>query len=211
MSISSSTTNSSSNINNTNNEKIKQIKFGVLSQETKNLNAHSLITSYLSHSKIKSSTIKNENTFEFIPEKYANLSIIIYQITDFKKIFELFNWFNAFIILTDIESKNCSEELEKIVDCILDASEREGKKCYVLGFYKDKKNILINEKQIDTLLEVKSVEFEYSEINIDAEEDFVKIMDYIITDGVNIMMENMVFEQNHKLDYDQSQSKCIII
>ena len=210
MSVSSSTTNSSSNLNNMKKGGIKEIKFGILSQETQNLNTNTLFNSYLSNSKPKSSTIKNNHTFEFIPENYPNLNIIIYQVTDLKKIYETFNWYNSFMILIDIETKNCSKELEKIVDCILDASEQEQKKCYVLGFYKDKKQILVSEKQINSLLEVKGIEFEYSEINIDAEEDFVKIMNYVIMDGLNILMENIVFEQNHKLDYDQSQSKCTV-
>ena len=79
-----------------------------------------------------------------------------------------------------------------------------------MGFNKDKKEILVNEKQVNDLLELKTVEFEYSEIYIDAQEDFAKIMDYIIMDQMSIIMENSNFEQN-KLGYDQSQSKCIII
>lgn len=210
MSISSSTTNSSSNINNTKNEEINEIKFGVLSQETQNLNATSLFTSYLSNSKTKLVVIKNDYNYEFIPDKYQNLTITINHIKNLRKIFELYNRYNAFIILIDIQTKNCLEELSKIIDCVLDATETDKKKCYVLGFNKDKKEILVNEKQVNDLLELKTVEFEYSEIYIDAQEDFAKIMDYIIMDQMNIIMENSNFEQN-KLGYDQSQSKCIII
>ena len=139
MSISSSTTNSSSNINNTKNEEINEIKFGILSQETQNLNATSLFTSYLSNSKTKLVVIKNDYNYEFIPDKYQNLTITINHIKNLRKIVEIYNLYNAFIILIDIQTKKCFEELSTIIDCILDATETDKKNVMFWDLIKIKK------------------------------------------------------------------------
>lgn len=189
----------------------KSIKFGIISQESPCINPYSLITEYFKYSKPKTTNIKNDHYFEFIPDSNSNLTIILRQILELDKIYDSFSWYNFFLLFIDIQTKKCLEELEKTVDCLIEAGEKSSKKCYVLGFFEENSDNNIPEEKINTILDAKGIYYEYVDINAKSIEEFAKVMEYIIMDSCAIIKEKILTEKNSELNIDQSTSHCTII
>lgn len=193
-------------------KKCKNIKIGIIAQNSNNLNVYSLFTNYFSFSKPRRSNIKSEHYFEFVPNFDQEMSVALRQVTEFSKVYESYSWFNTFIIMIYIQDKNALAELEKIVNCIVDASEKDTKKCYVFGFFEDEANDNIPEVKITTMLDAKGIDYEYTDLNINETAQFTKVMEYVVNDSCDLIKNKMLHEKDKKeFSDDKSKSHCIII
>lgn len=190
---------------------LNSIKFGIISQKSPNINSYSLITEYFNYSKPKSTNIKNDHYFEFTPESNTNIVYVLRQILELDKLYDSFNWYNFFLIFIDIQTKKCINDLEKAVDCIIEAGEKSSKKCYVLGFFQENNEKNVSEAKINTILEAKGIYYEYADIKADKIEEFAKVMEYIINDSCAVIKEKILTEKNSELNIDQSTSHCTIV
>ena len=202
--------NAEKNIKSSNPDK-KSIKYGILYQNSDLININDLFNIYLD--KEKPNIIKNTNKgYEFSLEKYENLyfHFEIIPEEELKNIYNIYSFFNFFLIFVDIQSTACKKILESYINSLIDCSQDNTKKSYIFGVYKDGNSIINKDEQITTILNCKGIDYEYSEININLNEQFPKGVDYLIEDSQEIM-EEIEFEEIHnKFNRDKGKS-CIII
>lgn len=193
-------------------KKYKNIKIGIIAQNTNSLNVYSLFNTYFGFSKPKHSNIKSEHYFEFVPSFDEEISVALRHVTEFAKVYETYKWFNTFIIMIYIQDKNALTELEKIVNCIMNASEKDAKKCYVFGFFEDESNDNLPEVKITTMLDAKGIDYEYTDLNINETAQFTKVMEYVVNDSCDIVKNKMLHEKEKKDVHndDKSKSHCFI-
>ncbi len=205
-----------SNENQKNSEKIKEnnkktIKYGIMRQITENINLSKLFNIYFD--KIKPNVLKNTpKSYEFIVNKYENISFNfdIIPEEEIPNLYNIYNYFNFFMIFTDIQSTASLKILESYIDRLIDCSEDNTKKCYIFGIYKDSNNIINKDEQITTILNCKGIDYEYSEININLNEDFSKGVEYILEDSKEIM-EEIEFEELHNKNGKNPGKSCLIL
>ena len=127
-----------------------------------------------------------------------------------KNIFHLYSSLNFFLIFIDIQSTVALKNLENYVDKLISCSQDITKKSYIFGAFKDSNLIVNSDEKISTILNCKGIDYEYSEININLNEDFPKGMEYIIEDSKEIMEEMKSDELMEKRE-EEKQRSCIIL
>ncbi len=190
---------------------LKTIKYGMLYQKSTLLNINELFNIYFD--KIKPNVLKNTpKSYEFIVNKYENISFNfdIIPEEEIPNLYNIYNYFNFFMIFTDIQSTASLKILESYIDRLIDCSEDNTKKCYIFGIYKDSNNIINKDEQITTILNCKGIDYEYSEININLNEDFSKGVEYILEDSKEIM-EEIEFEELHNKNGKNPGKSCLIL
>ena len=157
--------------------------------------------------------IKNEEKeYEFRLENDNTLHYIFRVIKeeDMNNLQQIYSNLNFFLIFIDIQSTAALKNLEKFIDNLIACSEDITKKCYIFGAYKDSNSIINKDEKISTILNCKGIDYEYSEININQDEDFPKGMEYIIEDSKEIMEEFKFEEIRNKMEKDKVRS-CLIL
>jgi hypothetical protein len=158
--------------------------------------------------------MKNENNYEFKPNNYPNELIKIHKIGNLKKIKEQFKIYKEFFIFLDIQQGNCLQILDEILNIIIDCSDKNNvKKCYILGFYNDRKLDILNEDKMKLILDAKEINYEYNQINYKNENEFLEAMEFCIQDinDIEISRLNGAKEEEIINNIDHSSSKCILI
>ncbi len=190
--------------------KKKSIKYGIIHQQSENINIKEFFNSYFEE---KSPNIikNNEKSYVFSPNDNINNSIVfdfaVLVDSDMNKIYDIYKYFNFFLIFIDIHNIKSFTCLEQYIDQLIDCSEDITKKCYIFGVYCDEKRINNKDKRIINILNSKGIDYEYSEININIREEFSKGIQYIIEDSKEIM-EEIEFQGKNEMDYGKS---CQII
>ena len=203
-----------SNKTNKNSDKsseIKSIKYGIIFQKSTLIKISEIFKFYFSKS--NPNIIKNlENEYEFTLEKDESLHFIFRVINenDMKNITQIYKTLNFFLIFIDVQSTASLKFLENSIDKLIACNEDITKKCYIFGAYRDNNLIVNKDEKISTILNCKGIDYEYSEINIDKDEDFPKGMEYIIDDSKE-MMEEMKFEEIRNDMEKNKQRSCLII
>ena len=87
------------------------------------------------------------------------------------------------------------------------------KKCYILGFYNDRKLDILNEDKMKLILDAKEINYEYNQINYKNENEFLEAMEFCIQDinDIEISRLNGAKEEEIINNIDHSSSKCILI
>ena len=197
--------------NKSENFNVATIKYGILQQQSDFIKINELFNNYFQKS--NPNIIKNSpKCYEFSLDKLDNINFNFELIpeVEIKNLYNIYNFFNFFLIFIDIQSSESLTILESYIDRLIDCSQDNTKKSYIFGMYKDKNSIKNKEERITTILNCKGVDYEYSEFNVDAIDEFPKIIDYLIGDSKEIM-EEIDFEDIHnKFGRDKGKS-CIII
>jgi len=207
----------SSSLSNKNDKNLKInliINLGLLVHNSTLFNLNRLFTNYFINSKSFDYKIKNENNYEFKPNNYPNEIIKIHKIGNLKRIKEQYKIFDEFFILLDIQQGNCLQILDEILNIIIDCSDKNNiKKCYILGFYNDRKLDILNEEKMKFILDAKEINYEYNQINYKNENEFLEAMEYCIQDinDIEISRLNGAKEEEILNSIDHSSSKCILI
>ena len=190
---------------------LKAIKYGIISQNSTLIKINELFKYYFEKS--NAIVIKNEEReFEFTLEKNKDLHYIFRVLNEeaMKNIFQLYASLNFFLIFIDIQSTVALKNLENYVDKLIACSQDITKKSYIFGAYKDEKLIVNNDEKINTILNCKGIDYEYSQININLHEDFPKGVEYIIEDSKEIMEEMKSDEILEKIESEKQRS-CTIL
>ena len=109
----------------------------------------------------------------------------------------------------DIQNKESLQNLEQYIDKLIACSETITKKSYIFGAYKKSNKIIYKDEKISAILNCKGVDYEYSEIDINLNEDFPKGVAYIIEDSKEIIEESKYEEMKDNLEKDKARS-CVI-
>ena len=190
---------------------IKSIKYGIISQNSTLIKISDLFKYYFEKS--KATIIKSEEKeYEFTLESYKNIHYIFRVLNEdsMKNIFHLYSSLNFFLIFIDIQSTVALKNLENYVDKLISCSQDITKKSYIFGAFKDSNLIVNSDEKISTILNCKGIDYEYSEININLNEDFPKGMEYIIEDSKEIMEEMKSDELMEKRE-EEKQRSCTIV
>ena len=188
-------------------KEIKSIKFGIIVQNTNFININELFQFYFN--KANPNIIKNElNEYEFTINDNDDLHYIYRVIPEnaMKNLVSIYNSLNFFLIFIDIESSTALKNLESYIDLLISCSDDITKKSYIFGAYKDSKKIINKDEKISSILNCKGIDYEYSEININLDEDFPKGVEYILEDSKDIMEEYRIEEIRNKLEKDKDRS-----
>ena len=191
---------------------IKELKLGLISQNTPTLNPFSLYSSLFNSIHPKSTIIKSQHSFQYIPAEDPSLKISLRQITQLDKLKEMYNYFHSIIIMVDIQKDSTLKELSSFLDCILEASDYEPRKVYIFGFYQGSLTKQIQENKFTKIIDAKNIDYEYIDLDVRDIKEFSKVMDYLVKESIeNEMNKNK--ENKHSdmvLDIDNSKSNCII-
>ena len=204
---------SKKNNNNQPSEKseIKSIKYGIISQNSTLIKISDLFKYYFEKS--NATIIKSEEKeYEFTLESYKDIHYIFRVLNEdsMKNIFHLYSSLNFFLIFIDIQSTVALKNLENYVDKLISCSQDITKKSYIFGAFKDSNLIVNSDEKISTILNCKGIDYEYSEININLNEDFPKGMEYIIEDSKETMEEMKSDELMEKRE-EEKQRSCNIV
>ena len=204
---------SKKNSNNQSSEKgeIKSIKYGIISQNSTLIKISDLFKYYFEKS--NATIIKNEEKeYEFTLESHKDTHYIFKVLNEeaMKNILHLYSSLNFFLIFIDIQSTVALKNLENYVDKLISCSQDITKKSYIFGAFKESNLIVNSDEKISTILNCKGIDYEYSEININLNEDFPKGMEYIIEDSKEIM-EEMKSEEILDKREQEKQRLCIIV
>ena len=188
----------------------KSINIGIITQQSDIISIHDLFNSYFDIT--KPNIIKNEkNNYEFsldeINDRNFHFSVITEE--NMSRIIDIYNFFNFFLLFIDIQSTTSLKVLEIYIDQLIDCSQDNTKKCYIFGMYKDTNKIINKDEQITNILNLKGIDYEYSEININIDEGFLKGIQYIIQDSKEIM-EEIEFQDIH-LKYNRDKGKSCLV
>ena len=199
--------------NNKHSEKtdIKRIKYGIIAQNSTLIKINELFKYYFEKSNCI--IIKNEEKeYEFTLEANKDLHYIFIVLNEeaMKNIIHLYASLNFFLIFIDIQSTVALKNLENYVDKLIACSQDITKKSYIFGAFKENNLIVNSDEKISTILNCKGIDYEYSEININLNEDFPKGMEYIIEDSKEIMEEMRNDEIFEKKEGDKQRS-CNIL
>ena len=186
------------------------INIGIITQQSDIISIDDLFNSYFDITKPK--IIKNEkNNYEFSLDEINDRSFHFSLITEknMSRINDIYNFFDFFLIFIDIQSTTSLKVLEIYIDQLIDCSQENTKKCYIFGMYKDSNKIINKDEQINNLLNLKGIDYEYSEINININEGFHKGIQFIIQDSKEIM-EEIEFQDIH-LKYNRDKGKSCLV
>ena len=189
---------------------IKSIKYGIIYQNSPIIKISELFQFYFEKSNpniIK----KEENEYEFTLNENNNLHYSFTVITEesMKNLSTIYSNFNFFLIFIDIQKKESLQNLEQYIDKLIACSEAVTKKSYIFGAYKKNNKIIHKDENISAILNCKGVDYEYSEIDINLNEDFPKGVEYIIEDSKEIMEESKYEEMKDNIEKDKARS-CVI-
>ena len=189
---------------------IKSIKYGIIYQNSPIIKISELFQFYIEKSKpniIK----KEENEYEFTLNDNKNLHYSFTVITEeaMKNLSTIYSNINFFLIFIDIQNKESLQNLEQYIDKLIACSETITKKSYIFGAYKKSNKIIYKDEKISAILNCKGVDYEYSEIDINLNEDFPKGVAYIIEDSKEIIEESKYEEMKDNLEKDKARS-CVI-
>ena len=190
---------------------IKSIKYGIISQNSTLIKISDLFKYYFEKS--NATIIKSEEKeYEFTLESYKDIHYIFRVLNEdsMKNIFHIYSSLNFFLIFIDIQSTVALKNLENYVDKLISCSQDITKKSYIFGAFKDSNLIVNSDEKISTILNCKGIDYEYSEININLNEDFPKGMEYIIEDSKEIMEEMKSDELMEKRE-EEKQRSCNIV
>ena len=186
------------------------INIGIITQQSDIISIDDLFNSYFDIT--KPNIIKNEkNNYEFSLDEINDRSFHFSLITEknMSRINDIYNFFDFFLIFIDIQSTTSLKVLEIYIDQLIDCSQENTKKCYIFGMYKDSNKIINKDEQINNLLNLKGIDYEYSEINININEGFHKGIQFIIQDSKEIM-EEIEFQDIH-LKYNRDKGKSCLV
>jgi len=216
MKKSSKKTNSTSQSleQNNNNKTTAILCLGLLVHNSSLFNLYKLFSNYFLNSKQLKYQIKNENNYEFNPNDFPTEKIKIHKIGNLKKLKEQFNMYNEFFIFLDIQQANCLSILDEILNIIIDCSEKNYiKKCYIFGFYDQRKLEILDEEKIKLILDAKQINYEYNQINYKNENEFNDAMEFCIQDINEIEISRLKGANEEEIinNIDHSSSKCILM
>ena len=186
---------------------IKSIKYGIIFQNSSLIKISELFSFYFDKS--NPNIIKNdENEYEFTLNDNYDLHYIFTVITEekMKHIGTIYTEVNFFLIFIDIQNDDALKNLELYIDKLIACSEDITKKSYIFGAYKDSNLIIYKDEKISTILNCKGIDYEYSEIDINLNEDFPKGVEYIIEDSKELMEEMKFEEMRNKLEKEKARS-----
>ena len=189
----------------------KVIKFGVISEAPPTLNTTSLFTTLFNYIKPKTYQIKSEHHLEYSPTSFPSLSIILKQFSHLDRLYEVFNTFNTFLLMVDIQKETAIKNLSYLLDKILEATDYETPKLYIFGFYQGELVKENKEEKVTKMIDAKGIDYEYFELDVRDVEEFSKVMDYLVKETVEIA--NTKKEGKHSdvnIGFDASRSKCVI-
>ena len=200
----------SSNNKNKNNlikDIIRKIRFGIIIQNSPFIKINELFELYFEKSKpiiIK----KEQNEYEFTLKEDQNFRLIFDILTDelMEKIQQIYSSFNFFMIFIDIQNSTALKNLENDINKLTAYSYDTMKKFYIFGAFQEN-NLIVNKKEkINTILNCKGIDFEYSELNINSNEDFQKRMELVIEDIKEILEEQESEEFKNKMEGERLKS-----
>ena len=200
----------SSNNKNKNNlikDIIRKIRFGIIIQNSPFIKINELFELYFEKSKpiiIK----KEQNEYEFTLKEDQNFRLIFDILTDelMEKIQQIYSSFNFFMIFIDIQNSTALKNLENDINKLTAYSYETMKKFYIFGAFQEN-NLIVNKKEkINTILNCKGIDFEYSELNINSNEDFQKRMELVIEDIKEILEEQESEEFKNKMEGERLKS-----
>ena len=200
----------SSNNKNKNNlikDIIRKIRFGIIIQNSPFIKINELFELYFEKSKpiiIK----KEQNEYEFTLNEDKNFRLIFDILTDelMGKIQQIYSSFNFFMIFIDIQNSTALKNLENDINKLTAYSYETMKKFYIFGAFQEN-NLIVNKKEkINTILNCKGIDFEYSELNINSNEDFQKRMELVIEDIKEILEEQESEEIKNKMEGERLKS-----
>ena len=200
----------SSNNKNKNNlikDIIRKIRFGIIIQNSPFIKINELFELYFEKSKpiiIK----KEQNEYEFTLKEDQNFRLIFDVLTDelMEKIQQIYSSFNFFMIFIDIQNSTALKNLENDINKLTAYSYDTMKKFYIFGAFQEN-NLIVNKKEkINTILNCKGIDFEYSELNINSNEDFQKRMELVIEDIKEILEEQESEEFKNKMEGERLKS-----
>ena len=200
----------SSNNKNKNNlikDIIRKIRFGIIIQKSPFIKINELFELYFEKSKpiiIK----KEQNEYEFTLKEDKNFRLIFDILTDelMGKIQQIYSSFNFFMIFIDIQNSTALKNLENDINKLTAYSYETMKKFYIFGAFQEN-NLIVNKKEkINTILNCKGIDFEYSELNINSNEDFQKRMELVIEDIKEILEEQESEEFKNKMEGERLKS-----
>ena len=200
----------SSNNKNKNNlikDIIRKIRFGIIIQNSPFIKINELFELYFEKSKpiiIK----KEQNEYEFTLKEDKNFRLIFDILTDelMGKIQQIYSSFNFFMIFIDIQNSTALKNLENDINKLTAYSYDTMKKFYIFGAFQEN-NLIVNKKEkINTILNCKGIDFDYSELNINSNEDFQKRMELVIEDIKEILEEQESEEFKNKIEGERLKS-----
>ena len=196
-----------------NNNQIKKIKLGLISQPSSNINVYSIFSTYFENSKLSYYNIRNENHYEFCIKSIPDLSISINHFKENADNSNKFKFYNFFLIFIDIQQINNDTDnfLEMTIDNITNINkDNYTKKFYIFGFYENNEKERINKDKIGEILESKGIDYFYNEIIKDDLDNFRNIIKFLINDCNTIMTEKFLAQKQNELIPDGSGSHCFL-
>lgn len=187
-----------------------------------------LFNKYFEYINPKYLNIKSQRHYEYILNDYQFVNINIHRIIDFNKLKNIYKKFDIFIFLLDLKDEKSFIDCSNIIDLLIELYEDECKNIYIFGFYQKKNNNIIKSNEtekiykeycvnymekLNKIINLKVIDYEFFQIEINNIENFSKYMDYIVEKTVDNQIEQKKYEMKGDcyMKYDYSDSKCIIM
>ena len=196
--------------------KKKNVKIISFSTNHEELSPQSVISIYLS--KINLSNIPldkplveydREIHYMNIHVKFLSLEILIDDEFDQKQFVTLCRKAQTFMFFIDLEYEQSFSNLKSIIYFIRNKIDPDFK-IFIYGIYKNKEKIQDNLtiKSMESYLDSQRIFFDYCEVDLNDEENLIKIFDFITMEGIN----NITQINNIKsLEDYHSCSQCSIV
>ena len=196
--------------------KKKNVKIISFSTNHEELSPQSVISIYLS--KINLSNIPldkplveydREIHYMNIHVKFLSLEILVDDEFDQKQFVTLCGKAQTFMFFIDLEYEQSFSNLKSIIYFIRNKIDPDFK-IFIYGIYKNKEKIQDNLtiKSMESYLDSQRIFFDYCEVDLNDEENLIKIFDFITMEGIN----NITQINNIKsLEDYHSCSQCSIV
>ena len=196
--------------------KKKNVKIISFSTNHEELSPQSVISIYLS--KINLSNIPldkplveydREIHYMNIHVKFLSLEILVDDEFDQKQFVTLCRKAQTFMFFIDLEYEQSFSNLKSIIYFIRNKIDPDFK-IFIYGIYKNKEKIQDNLtiKSMESYLDSQRIFFDYCEVDLNDEENLIKIFDFITMEGIN----NITQINNIKsLEDYHSCSQCSIV
>ena len=132
---------------------------------------------------ISSSEIKYSFNFNFSEENEIFFEIIV--LNDLSYIHDISLKADAYLVFTNLEKENTTEQLEKIIKYILESCSLDIK-TYLVGMYKDKVLPNLNKEALENYFEEEKLNCEYYQIKCEDNKKIMNIIMHVCTNAKQI-------------------------
>lgn len=169
-----------------------KIQIGVFTTDESNYSPVDYFTIFINNFKCQNVTKKGSKRMDFLFKLNSSHPCVssVHYIKDFEEDYPLCNIVDCYMALVDLEGNESQKSLEEILSYVTTYCHME-KKIYILGLYKNKDKIKIEEKDITTQLDERMLLYEYKQTDTSDLSEVVGSIEEIYNDCLESITENM--------------------